>query len=131
MSGVLAKNTMCPATIRYISKHRSVIIILWESNVSAERVRADKDTENSTIDNAGFEFFKKCRASTIPVNGPMLQTKAKELAYALGKTEFTASNGLVESFRKRHNIEWSVVCGEAADVDVGAVKNWKERHPDM
>ncbi len=55
--------------------------------------------------------------------------KAKELATEVGLDDFKGSNGWLEAFRKRHNIEWKVMCGEAADIDCQAFETWKQRLP--
>jgi hypothetical protein len=46
----------------------------------------------------------------------MLQQKAKEVADKLGKADLKASNGLSESFWKRHSVVLNNVCEESADV---------------
>ncbi|GBM23163.1 hypothetical protein AVEN_147080-1 [Araneus ventricosus] len=56
------------------------------------------------INEAVLEWFKTVRAKKIPVSGPMIQHKAKELADALGIENFSASDGWLERFRIRNNI---------------------------
>ena len=63
----------------------------------------------------------------LPISGPMLQEKALQFAKDLGNTEFKASNGWLESFRKCNNIAFYVKSGEKADVDIAVVEDWKEK----
>jgi hypothetical protein len=42
----------------------------------------------------------------------MLQQKAKKVADKLGKTDFRACNGWLESFQRRHSIVFNSVCEE-------------------
>ncbi|KAL1448239.1 hypothetical protein WDU94_003519, partial [Cyamophila willieti] len=60
-----------------------------------------------------------------------LQEKAEQMAEAHGLNEFKASNGWLEKFRKRHNIAYKTVCGEAASVDKSAGADWKEKLPSI
>ncbi|GBN33763.1 Tigger transposable element-derived protein 6 [Araneus ventricosus] len=79
-----------------------------------KRMRHEKYVD---INDAVLEWFKTVRAKKIPVSGPMIQHKAKELADALGIENFSSSNGWQDRFRIRNNITFQSLCGEAADVD--------------
>ncbi|GBL96617.1 Tigger transposable element-derived protein 4 [Araneus ventricosus] len=81
------------------------------------------------INEAVLEWFKTVRAKKIPVSGPMIKHKAKELADALGIENFSASNGWLNRFRIRNNITFRSLCGEAADVDLSLCEDWQERLP--
>jgi len=84
-------------------------------------------TENKEVNNIMLEFFIKCRAQNIPVTGPMLQAKAAEIASSLQIEKFSTSNGWLEAFRRRNNINFRALCGESANVDEEAADDWK-RH---
>jgi hypothetical protein len=82
-----------------------------------------KKTGNKDINKIVWDWFVSARAKN-SISGPMLQQKAKEVADKLGKTDFKASNGWLESFRKRHSIVFSSVCGESADVCEETIAEW-------
>ena len=42
-----------------------------------------------------------------------------------------ASNGWLESWKKRHNIKQVVVSGESGDVSGTTISSWKERLPEV
>ena len=47
-----------------------------------------------------------------------------ELSREMGHDGFTASNGCLHRFQKRHNIKCSVLSGESADVKEEVVAEW-------
>ena len=81
-----------------------------------------RKTENEEVNNIMLEFFIKCN---IPVTGPMLQAKAAEIASSLPTEKFSASNGWLEAFWHRNNINFRALCGESANVDKEAADDWK------
>jgi hypothetical protein len=72
-------------------------------------------------------FFQKFHAMDIPITGPMLQTKAKEIAQRFQVENFQASNGWLESCRTRHDIHFRFLSGESAAVDMEEVEDWKSK----
>lgn len=60
----------------------------------------------------------------------MLKEKALQIAEATGEGEdFKASNGWVDKFRKRHQIQFRVLSGEGASVNQITVEEWKKSLP--
>jgi hypothetical protein len=95
--------------------------------------RITKSTDYDEINRAMFEWFVSERAKGIPISGPFIQTEALETAKKLGKHNFKASNGWLVSFKLRHNIVFNALCGEcgeANDVDMQTVAEWKGKVED-
>ncbi len=78
-----------------------------------------------------YDWFTMARAKNYPVTGRCLQDQAMIIASQLGYGNFTASNGWLESFQKRHSISSSVLSGEGASVDKGIVEDWTKRLPEV
>lgn len=56
----------------------------------------------SDIDLHVQKWYECCKRKKIPISGPRLQNKALEIAKTLQIEEFTASNGWLNRFKKRH-----------------------------
>ena len=81
------------------------------------------------IDEEVWDFFCQSRAKCIPINGPMLLSEANEIAMKYDCNNFTASNWWLKSFCARHQIKFSSLHGESADVSVDAVNQWMTELP--
>ncbi|GBM66438.1 hypothetical protein AVEN_266965-1 [Araneus ventricosus] len=67
-------------------------------------VKRMKHKKYVDINEAVLEWFETVWAKKIPVSGPMIQHKAKELADPLGIENFSVSNLWLGRFRIRNNI---------------------------
>ncbi|XP_053568121.1 tigger transposable element-derived protein 6-like [Bombina bombina] len=94
---------------------------------NGEVKRKVKATGNEDLTKLLWEWFVSACSKNVPISGPILQTQALELAKELSKTDFKASNGWLESFKRRHCIVWNEICGEAKDVDQATVSQWEEK----
>ena len=55
-------------------------------------------------------------------DGTQLAEKAKQIASRLGFTDFKASNGWQDRWKKRHNLKKMTICGESSGVTVGVME---------
>ena len=60
-----------------------------------------------------MKWFKVARDNDIPISGPIMIQKARQLAEKLGvpKGEFKCSNGWLDWFKVRHGISFKKICG--------------------
>lgn len=123
----LAELFNCGRTqIQGIIKKKEAILSENEANAPASRKR-HRGTEFSDVNDAMYRWYSLARQRNVPVSGPMLQEEARVVAVQMGHHQFKASNGWLESFKKRHNIRQFVVSGEAGDVSEETVEGWHER----
>lgn len=112
--------------IQSILAKRTEILDEYSANKNALSKPA-RASQTQNIDEAMYEWYQRARIKNIPVTGPMLQEKAKRASEELGDSEFTASNGWLDRFKKRFNIKSNVISGEAGGVREETVTSWQER----
>lgn len=83
------------------------------------------------VNEATYEWFVAARAKSLPVSGVILQEKAKKFAEKFADTTFKASNGWLDSFKRRHRLTFNAVCGEANDVQQSIVDDWHKKLPEI
>ena len=76
------------------------------------------------IEEVLFSWFKQARCMNVPISGPILKVKAKELALKLGHFNFACSTGWLERFKSRHSIVFRRVTGEEGAVSEDMVMDW-------
>lgn len=64
------------------------------------------------------------QASNIPVSGPMIEQKAKDMTFLLGREGFRGGSGWLQRFKERHGIFDKRVTGESRAVDFERVDKW-------
>ena len=79
------------------------------------------------VNKALWDWYNCCKSSNIPVSGSMLQEEAQIIAEKLEITDFAASKGWLESFKRQHNICNMTVSGEEGGINPSTVESWKER----
>lgn len=117
-------------SISNILKRKYEYINDYECNHNKKLKRKMKNDINQTINDNVYEWFVMQRSKRIPISGPVLQEYARNVAAELGDTSgFKASNGWLDRFRTRYNIQFRVISGEAAAVDDITIDDWKLRLP--
>lgn len=114
-----------------IIKKKEELIAKWQSNTNVNQRRSFFKTEGSNIDRLCYEWFIKARSKAIPMSGPLLKSKAKEIAESLGYHSFRASDGWLHKFRNRHNITFKTISGEAASVNPEDVVAFFDKIPSL
>ena len=82
----------------------------WEEKAAesnphiSSRKRRSRRTGNEETNRLVWEWYGSQKELGIRVTGPMLQREARSIARGLGISNFAASNGWLDSFRRLHNI---------------------------
>ncbi|XP_075229645.1 uncharacterized protein LOC142329169 isoform X4 [Lycorma delicatula] len=97
--------------ITRIIQSKDNILAEWEDN-SNRGMKRKRDGKYSSVNCLLLEWYKSILSSNIPINGPMLREKALEIAKQIGEDGFAASNGWLDRFRVRHNIQFRTNCPE-------------------
>ena len=79
---------------------------------------------HSDLEDALLLWFNQARTMNVPISGPILQAKARELALSLGHHDFHCSSGWLERFKGRHSIVFRKICGESASVTPEMTSSW-------
>ena len=114
-----------------IAKNKEDIRRLWQSGVNEQQKRSFCKTEGLNIDKACFEWFVSARNRRIPISGGLVKEKAKEIAQKFGYQKFSASDGWLQKWRKRNNVSFKCISGEAADVNQETVDAFIEKLPSL
>ncbi|CAL4069779.1 unnamed protein product, partial [Meganyctiphanes norvegica] len=77
-------------------------------------------TEQATLN-----WLLQARTANIPLTSTIIQIKAEEFSRRLGENGFTASNGWLDRFKKRHQIKLKSIKGEANSVNPETVETFR------
>lgn len=117
----------CKTQIINVLKRKREALEDLECNVDPGRKRRRHITGNEEINELCWKWFQDATKRRICVTGPLLQEQARKFSSQLNNDSFKASNGWLESYRKRHNISFGLMSGERGDVNTDTVNDWKEK----
>jgi hypothetical protein len=113
-------------------KNKSEIISSISEFTSLFQKRPAQVSNNDKVINERvYKWFANACCRNIPVSGPILQTKALQVAASIGLNNFRASNGWLESFHKRHYIQFRLLSRRSARMDENVINHWKQNLPNI
>ena len=116
--------------IAKILKDRDVIMKAYgEGTKSSTKYMQPRRELYPELNAKVWDFYLEARSKHIPVTGVMLKHEALIRGEELGLENFTASNGWLESFASRYQLNMSKLHGESAEVDEQICDQWKSQLP--
>lgn len=125
----LAKELGIPKSTLFtiIAKRDEILDNASTSGSSCSKKKRVQQGRYEDMEECLLEWFKQNRAAGMPISGPILIAKAKELAAKMHVPDtFTASEGWVHRFKLRFGITCKKVCGESGAVNPETVSTWKD-----
>ncbi|XP_071999999.1 uncharacterized protein [Engystomops pustulosus] len=107
VGSIAAQFGVSRAQIVQIVKRREELLDALQNNVSGDRIRRRRRTNNDKLNSAVWEWLLSARDTDITLSGRVIREKALQIARDMGIQDFKASNGWLDSFKKAHNIHRS------------------------
>ena len=92
-----------------------------EGTNERKRQRYGKDRE---VKDGLWKWFHFAQSRKIPINGPVLVQKAEETAKQLDHDQYKRSDGWFNRWKKRHDLRYTKLYGEASEADEEAAAMW-------
>ena len=118
------------STVGEILKKKKLYEEQWKKNIHSKRCRILKSSNADVINEKLYLYYNQAKLKKLPVSGPILQHKALDMAKELGVNNFKASNGWLDSWKKRFNIRKFKCSQEAthlADTETSVLDGYKFR----
>lgn len=116
--------------IQSILKNKAQILEKYSSGhhlLATKKLNKKSTAGYDELNQLVYEWFLDCLRRKLPMSGPLIQEKALHFAGDLGHTDFKASNGWLQSFISRNNIQYKAISGERGDVPVHLVEDFRQR----
>jgi hypothetical protein len=95
------------------------------------KLKRFRPSDHPEVEKCLVEWLKQCLDKNISVSGPFLKEKARSFAVKLNCTNFNASNGWLDGFKKRHDLAFKKICGESKAVDETVSTQWLKDLPSL
>lgn len=128
----LKEKYKCGKTVVYdIIKNKTAIVDEYLSTQNVGAKMKPRSSKFEVINELTFNWLTQALSKNLPISGSLVQEKAKEIAIENGDDEFKASNGWLESFKNRHQLTFSVMCGESKATEQEPVNDFVEKLPEI
>ena len=110
-------------------KKNDSVLALYQSNQTKKCIK--KISRASTFQDVNEALYKWCGTAcskNICPAGPHFieRVRAKQIAKALGKSDFNGSNGWLIKLKARYITREVRICGESGDAHGETIQSWKE-----
>ncbi|KAK8724785.1 hypothetical protein OTU49_010919 [Cherax quadricarinatus] len=92
------------STIKSIMKKSNSYLQCWKKGMFHPDSKRLKGPKREDIEAALYSWYRQAITTGVPVSGPILCSKALAFASKLGHTDFKATHGWLDRFKKRKNI---------------------------
>jgi hypothetical protein len=116
------------STLSRLLKEEDSLRIQWDNfkrNNASGLFSRTRDGKDPDVEVALNEWFSIVRTRGVRVTGPMLKTKAEELAKRFGHLDFKATEGWLSRWKGRFNIKYKKAYGEKESGDLSSAEGWK------
>lgn len=120
---ISSKMKIGKSTVSTIWKNKNKIKRDYNEGMINLNKKKMRTSTHNNVDHMLLKWFQQKRANNVPVSGQLLQLKAEEFGRNCGD-EFKCSSGWLDRFKKRHNIVFGRISGEAASVNRSVTENW-------
>jgi hypothetical protein len=118
------KYSLAKSTISTIVSDKAKVLQHFQQNIANPNSKRLRGSYYEDVEEAVMFWFEKATKMNITVDGPLVQAHALKYATMLGHTEFKASCGWLEKFKKRQQISWKTIVGEAGLTDSNVTTNY-------
>lgn len=126
ISELATKYGIVESTIRKIIKEKDKIRRAFESNIGGER-KSLKGAANPELERTLIAFVTDMNARGGQVSQDLIQVKARDIATKSNITDFQASRGFFQNFKKRNSVAMKQLHGDSTSVDENIVNEWKKK----
>ncbi|KAF2343691.1 HTH CenpB-type DNA-binding domain [Trinorchestia longiramus] len=110
--GIKVKRT----TMKGILSKKDAMEAVIKAGIPLKRMKL-MQTHDPKLDEGLLMWLKQVRRQNLSVSGDLIKEKMMKLAELMHIPDFMASDGWLDNFKKRHNITFKAVQGEARAVD--------------
>ncbi|XP_025831101.1 tigger transposable element-derived protein 4-like [Agrilus planipennis] len=128
---VTANNMFADPVVWPLADYHTLFILSLPCSEGHGNIKRSRISEFLDVEKRLLVWIKQTLDKNIPIDGPLLKQKSKDFATKLRIQNFSASNGWLEGFKKRNDINFKKSAGESKSVDQGVCNQWIEDLPSL